>query len=327
MPRQWTALKWQDVDSSVVEAALARGGPEIAPAIQKAFDAGAVFDSWQEHFKYDFWQDAFAASGLSLNDQAQKQIPEDEKLPWHMITTIDPQHLKRESLQLAAKKTTPYCRESGCTGCVPKSGLCMGKADNRQDAPFLTAPYQPHVLKDAEEIWYTLIYSRTGPAKYLSHLSLGSIWVQVLRIAGIRLSYSKGFSPKPRVSFFDPLPLGMESHCEGFAFACLSPLSADALIVKINECLPAGLSVQSLEHTRRYLQNKHHMIIAVNTASHLSLDTHSLPADVTVFKDPDSYLLKLPIPLKKGVIKQLTVYFNCTSADLIRAGVRKTAYE
>ena len=54
-------------------------------------------------------------------------------------------------------------------------------------------------------------YSKQGPAKYFGHLELSNILLRAIRRAGIPVKFSEGFHPKPRISFDDPLPVGLES--------------------------------------------------------------------------------------------------------------------
>ena len=49
-----------DVDKSYLEAALARGGEEMAPVILEAWKHGARFDSWTEQFSAAAWSEALA---------------------------------------------------------------------------------------------------------------------------------------------------------------------------------------------------------------------------------------------------------------------------
>ena len=59
-----------------------------------------------------------------------------------------------------------------------------------------------------------LLYSKTGKAKYISHLDLMATMRRALLRAGIELKYSEGFNPHPYMSVALPLPVGCSSICE-----------------------------------------------------------------------------------------------------------------
>jgi radical SAM-linked protein len=57
-------------------------------------------------------------------------------------------------------------------------------------------------------------FTKRGEHKYLSHLDIINIILRALRRAGIKIKYSEGFNPKPRITFSPPIPLGIKSLAE-----------------------------------------------------------------------------------------------------------------
>jgi radical SAM-linked protein len=55
------------------------------------------------------------------------------------------------------------------------------------------------------------------------------------------VTYSEGFHPKPKVSFEDPLPTGMESEEERMVLTLSEDIPAAALADRLNAHLPEGL--------------------------------------------------------------------------------------
>lgn len=49
-------FSWHGAETSVLEAALARGDRRQSYVIERAYNLGAKFDGWSEHFKWDVWQ-------------------------------------------------------------------------------------------------------------------------------------------------------------------------------------------------------------------------------------------------------------------------------
>ncbi len=57
-------------------------------------------------------------------------------------------------------------------------------------------------------------FSKIGVFRYLSHLDIINIIARAIRRAKIKLEYSKGFNPKPKIIFGPPIPLGINSFAE-----------------------------------------------------------------------------------------------------------------
>ena len=48
---------------------------------------------------------------------------------------------------------------------------------------------------------YRIKFAKDGLAVYISHLDLMRTWERALRRAGLRLAFSAGFNPHPKMSF------------------------------------------------------------------------------------------------------------------------------
>ena len=57
-------------------------------------------------------------------------------------------------------------------------------------------------------------YTKLGRVRFLSARDLTSVWERALRRAELPIAYSEGFSPHPKVSFPDALPVGYASTGE-----------------------------------------------------------------------------------------------------------------
>ena len=118
VPRKGVDLHWHDAEISFLEGVMARGGREVAEAIEAAWRGGAVFDAWTEQFHLQRWLDAFAATGIDAESIASRERSKDEPLPWaHISAGVAPGYLWRERERALAGETTPDCSFSGCTGC------------------------------------------------------------------------------------------------------------------------------------------------------------------------------------------------------------------
>ena len=54
-------------------------------------------------------------------------------------------------------------------------------------------------------------FTKLGKIRFLSHRDLARVWERGLRRTGVRVAYSEGFSPRPRLSFGLALSTGYES--------------------------------------------------------------------------------------------------------------------
>lgn len=118
------SYSWHGAETSVLEAALARGDRRLGKVIERAYRFGAKFDAWTEQFKWELWTQAFADCGLTA-DEFVRQRSVDEPLPWDFIDTgVSKSYLLRERGLGYEGRTTRNCRE-GCNGCgALKIGRC-----------------------------------------------------------------------------------------------------------------------------------------------------------------------------------------------------------
>jgi len=79
--------------------------------------------------------------------------------------------------------------------------------------------------------------------KYLSHLDLIRIISRAAARAGLKLAYSKGFNPKPRMSFSNPTPLGVESLAEYCDMELQGGINAEEFMGLMNKALPEYLYI------------------------------------------------------------------------------------
>lgn len=116
--RKSTRISWSDPATSLLEAALSRGDRRLGDVIHRAWKAGAIFDAWTEHFKFQHWQEAFAAAGLEPDFYARRVRPLDEVLPWgHIDSGVSVDFLKREYRRALEASQTPDCRFGPCLSC------------------------------------------------------------------------------------------------------------------------------------------------------------------------------------------------------------------
>lgn len=88
-----------------------------------------------------------------------------------------------------------------------------------------------------------IIFSKSGPLRYIGHLDLQTLWERAARRAGLPLAYSHGFHPQPKITFASALPLGFSSRAEVMDIRLLSDVTLEDLPLRLADALPAGISV------------------------------------------------------------------------------------
>lgn len=88
-----------------------------------------------------------------------------------------------------------------------------------------------------------LRFSKTGQAKYISHLDTNRVFSRAFARAKLNLWFTQGFNPHPYMSFSLPLSLGVESLCENVDIRILDDISNDEVKKRVNEALPLGIRI------------------------------------------------------------------------------------
>ena len=91
------------------------------------------------------------------------------------------------------------------------------------------------------------MFSKTGDAVWISHLDLMRLFQRAFKRAGLPLTHSQGFNPRPSVSIALPLSVGVESHCELLDFQLDGvEVPVEELRERLNEKLIPGIRVLSV---------------------------------------------------------------------------------
>ena len=89
-----------------------------------------------------------------------------------------------------------------------------------------------------------LLFEKTGNAVWISHLDLMRLFQRAFKRAGLPLTHTQGYSPKPSVSIAMPLSVGIESHCELLDFDLEGEIvSGEEIMTRLNQALVEGVKV------------------------------------------------------------------------------------
>lgn len=170
------------------------------------------------------------------------------------------------------------------------------------------------------------LFEKTGNAVYISHLDLMRLFQRAFKRAGLPLTHTKGFNPRPSVSIALPLSLGVESVCEllDFDLEGESPVSGEEITARLNDALVDGVRVLGVYDDMRKLK---HLALLDCTVT-LEYD-RGIPADA-VQRIGDLFAQQEIIVEKKGkngpteqdiapMIRRLTVQAVGTQEIVLRA--------
>ncbi len=238
-------FKWQDPKVSMLEGIWARGDRKLSKALILAHERGCRFDGWSDHFNFDLWMDVLKESNIDIDFYSKGYTDKDARLPWrHIYTDMKNAFLKDEWEKAIAGQPTGDCRDGDCNLC----GIC----DFKHVKPIVFNRFQKKEgiqTKHPESVFKKIVvyYEKRGNARFFGHLELAKIFIRAVRRSGVQMKYSQGFHPMPKVSFDDPLPMGMESMQEKMFITIPASVNPSAFKSMLNENLPEGLLILTCE--------------------------------------------------------------------------------
>jgi radical SAM family uncharacterized protein/radical SAM-linked protein len=126
---------------------------------------------------------------------------------------------------------------------VPEFAAAPAKA--KKKARILPESLRP-TRSGGEPQRFRLGFSKTGPAALLGHLDLIRELPRVIRRAGAKTEYSKGFHPKPDMSFGPALSLGVASLDEYLDVKLIDPPAPAELLTRLNLAASGGLEFNTV---------------------------------------------------------------------------------
>lgn len=101
-----------------------------------------------------------------------------------------------------------------------------------------------------------LLFEKTGNAVWISHLDLMRLFQRAFKRAGLPLTHTQGFNPRPSVSIALPLSVGVESRCELLDFQLDGQnVSNDEIRDRLNKALVEGVKVHQVYEDGRKIRD------------------------------------------------------------------------
>ena len=293
---------------SMLEAAMTRGDKKFGKLIYALYKKGAYLTSWDEYLEYDQWRETAAECGISFEEEASRQYEKDEILPWEIIDIGIPRSWFEQEYEKALRAENTIPCEFNCVKC----GVCMSLKTHKVIDKKYTA--QKHVVEkvpeDAEIFKYRLKLTKDGNLRYLSHLDWQNTILKTLYRSGLKLNFSKGFNPSPKISLGIALPVFVESSTEFIDIEIFDKLSDEELMEKLQKALPDKmrlLAVKKIERNSKSVDNVVEWAEYEFTPVEKSVyDTKTLLYDVTE-KINSSDEITIEKKNKKGIMKTINI--------------------
>ncbi len=119
--------------TSFLEGVFSRGDRRLCKVVERAWEKGCKFDSWDDMLKFDTWIETFEEFGIDPYFYTARTRSFDEVLPWeHMDFGVTKAFLMRENKKAHEGVTTPSCREkcAGCGAAAINGGECSETRKN-----------------------------------------------------------------------------------------------------------------------------------------------------------------------------------------------------
>lgn len=89
-----------------------------------------------------------------------------------------------------------------------------------------------------------LLFEKKGNAAWMSHLDLMRLFQRAFKRAGLPLTHTQGFNPRPSVSIALPLSVGTESNCELLDFTLEGQnVPCNEILRRLNSTLVDGVRI------------------------------------------------------------------------------------
>jgi radical SAM-linked protein len=93
---------------------------------------------------------------------------------------------------------------------------------------------------------YRIEYSKTGGARWLSHLELIRTFIRALRRSGLPLAFSQGFNPHPKLSYGPSLGVGVAGLREYLDVDLATGVPLSEGLASLRQQFPPGLETRCL---------------------------------------------------------------------------------
>jgi len=96
-----------------------------------------------------------------------------------------------------------------------------------------------------------IFFNKTDQMKYISHLDMVRFFERVFNKSNIKVKYSEGYHPRPKMSFGNPVSLGVEAYNEIMDLDLAEEYNDEELLKILNENTPQGFFFHGIEEVAK----------------------------------------------------------------------------
>ncbi len=169
-----------------------------------------------------------------------------------------------------------------------------------------------------------LLFEKTGNAVWMSHLDLMRLFQRAFKRAGLPLTHTQGFNPRPSVSIALPLSVGVESQCELLDFDLDGEAApCDKILAELNQALVEGVQVLQVYETGRKIKELRYLHCIVTLEYDNGIPANAKAALQDLF---GTDALLVPKKSKNGTTEQ-DIIPMLNRLDLAEAGERALVFD
>ncbi len=147
-----------------------------------------------------------------------------------------------------------------------------------------------------------LLFEKKGNAIWISHLDLMRLFQRAFKRAGLPLTHTQGFNPRPSVSIALPLSVGIQSNCELLDFDLVEQnCTLEDIAEKLNAVLTDGIRVLKVYDNGRKIRDLALLSCDVNFEYDSGVPENALQEIQTLFQQTSLLVEK---KTKSGIQEQ-----------------------
>jgi radical SAM-linked protein len=160
-------------------------------------------------------------------------------------------------------------------------------------------------------------FTKQGKVRFISHRDVARAFERAFRIEALPLSFTQGFSPRPKVSFGLALSVGHESDAEYLDVELATPIPLAPMPARLSRALPEGIDVVAVEPLADRAPALQEAVGAVEWEIEL------LPADATADASPEAIVRAVDAVLAAETLPLERTRKGKITTDDIRPAIRR----
>jgi radical SAM superfamily enzyme YgiQ (UPF0313 family) len=300
---------------SWIEGIISRGDERAGDLIMMAFKNGASFDAWDDLFNKPAWEIALGHYPECVSD-IMRGKDTTTNLPWSSISLLVS---KTFLLTEYHKSNIPELTKVCTSNCSNPCGACSESVKvedvrieiesrlNTILASQVDIVHKNYINPNQNRLFFN--FEKTDRAAYIPHHDIHTMLCRAFDLSGIKIAFSQGFNPMPRLEISEPLSLGYQSF-EEFGLARLNADDSinfdDTIMNEVNSFLHSDMRIKRIRKIQSVAGQRNQSLSSVHWGSIFKISFKEFEKCIKPF---ESYILRI-----KSSIPQL-VDVQCTIID------------